>query len=66
MELARFFPPLRWLLRDFVLDLKGEGGANLTPSQYMEAALEARDKNQRRSQERNDIRAAICELFAQR
>jgi len=31
MELARFFPPLRWLLRDFVLDLKGEGGGEPHP-----------------------------------
>ena len=62
-SLSRFFPPLLWLLRDFVLDLTDETGAALTPSAYMERALEARANGQRRAEERNDTRSAIRELF---
>ena len=60
-ELSRFFPPLLWLLRDFVLEIVDESGAPLAPNAYMERALEARGKGQRRADERNETRAAIRE-----
>ena len=61
-ELSRFFPPLLWLLRDFVLELRDDKGASLSPDQYMERALESRAVGQRRADERNETRAAIREL----
>ena len=61
-ELSRFFPPLLWLLRDFVLELRDDKGASLSPDQYMERALESRAAGQRRADERNETRAAIREL----
>jgi hypothetical protein len=61
-ELSRFFPPLLWLLRDFVLELRDDKGAPLSPDQYMERALESRAVGQRRADERNETRAAIREL----
>jgi hypothetical protein len=64
--LSRFFPPLLWLLRDFVLELSDGNGGTLTSDAYMEYALEARNKGQRRADERNDTRAAIRELFGRR
>ena len=66
-ELANFFPPLLWLLRDFMLELTDAGGtAPLSAAAYMEKALEARPQGARRSDERNDTRAAIRSLFASR
>ena len=64
-ELAPFFPPLLWLLRDFVLDLTADG-KTISEQEYMEAAISARSTNQRRAAERNDIRQAIRELFPAR
>ena len=64
--LSKFFPPLLWLLRDFVLELSDGNGGELTADQYMERSLEARNKAQRRADERNDTRQAIRELFGSR
>ena len=47
-ELAPFFPPLLWLLRDFVLDLTADG-KTISEQEYMEAAISARSTNQRRA-----------------
>ena len=65
-QLSRFFPPILWLLRDFVLELRDADGGVLTPAAYMERALNPRDGAQRRADERNETRAAIRELFPQR
>ena len=39
-ELAQFFPPLLWLLRDLVVDLTTDG-KQVDEREYMEAALAA-------------------------
>ena len=66
MALSKYFPPLLWLLRDSVLELTDADGKQLTPSAYMEAALEPRAKGARRSGEHNETRQAIRELFLRR
>jgi hypothetical protein len=47
-ELASFFPPFLWLLRDFVLELRDANGRALDPNEYMEKALEPRPSGARR------------------
>jgi hypothetical protein len=66
-ELAQFFPPFVWLLRDFSLNLKKNGEA-ITPAEYLVQALAARaDKgNSRRVRERNRIRQSFRALFRER
>ncbi len=64
-ELAGFFPPLCWLLRDFTLTLASDGEP-ITEQAYMEKALEPRPQSARRAAERNQIRAAIRDYFPAR
>ncbi|GLE03089.1 hypothetical protein PINS_up011968 [Pythium insidiosum] len=64
--LAPHFPPFIWLLRDFMLDMRGANGEPLTPNEYLEKSLELRDGASRRHEERNRIRASIRVLFARR
>ncbi|KAL3908647.1 MAG: hypothetical protein SGPRY_009714 [Prymnesium sp.] len=64
-ELSTYFPPMLWLLRDFVLDLEAEG-KQISEQEYMESALAERPGSARRSEERNSIRAAIRGLFPSR
>ncbi|KAJ0408533.1 hypothetical protein ATCC90586_009251 [Pythium insidiosum] len=64
--LAPHFPPFVWLLRDFMLDMRGPTGEPLTPNEYLEKSLELRDGASRRHEERNRIRASIRVLFARR
>jgi hypothetical protein len=65
-ELSDFFPPLTWVLRDFVVDLIDESGTTLTSDQYMETALNARKGKSKRVVERNQVRSSIRNLFRQR
>ena len=65
-ELASFFPPFLWLLRDFVVDMRDADGQPLAPDAYMERALEPRPSTARRAAERNETRAAIRDLFPSR
>lgn len=39
-DFGRFFPSFVWVLRDFLLALIDEDGAEMSPDDYMEAALE--------------------------
>ena len=64
-ELSAHFPPLLWLLRDFVVDLSS-GGERISEQQYMENALAERPSSARRADERNSIRRALRELFPNR
>jgi hypothetical protein len=64
-ELAQFFPPLLWLLRDLVVDLTTDG-KQVNEHEYMEAALADRPPAARRAQERNQVRAAVRQLFPRR
>ena len=72
-ELSQFFPPLLWLLRDFVVDLEADG-VPIDEAEYMERALTGRaaggrrasESNARRAAERNEVRNAIRSLFPRR
>lgn len=64
-DLAQFFPPLLWVLRDFVVDLVADGRP-ISQDEYMEKALEPRPTTARRADERNRVRAAIRTLFPRR
>lgn len=64
-ELSQHFPPLLWLLRDFVLDLTADG-RQISEQEYMENALAERPATARRADERNAIRRALRELFPKR
>ncbi|KAL1511914.1 hypothetical protein AB1Y20_005195 [Prymnesium parvum] len=64
-ELSQHFPPLLWLLRDFMLDLTVDG-KRIDEQEYMENALAERPSTARRADERNAIRRALRELFPRR
>jgi hypothetical protein len=64
-DLAQFFPPLLWVLRDFVVELVADGKP-ISQDEYMDKALEARPSSARRADERNRVRAAIRNLFPSR
>ena len=64
-QLAQFFPPLLWLLRDLVVDLTTDG-KQVNEHEYMEGALADRPTAARRSHERNQVRAAVRQLFPRR
>lgn len=66
-DLAPHFPPLVWLLRDFVLDLRAGDGSELTANEYLENALATRrDSVSRRQDDRNNLRECVKTLFTQR
>ena len=65
-DLASFFPPLLWLLRDFVVELRGADGEVLDERAYLERSLDSRPSSARRAAERNETRAAIRDLFRAR
>lgn len=64
-ELAAFFPPFLWLLRDFHLDLEKAGEAIGLP-EYLETALEDRPGSSSRVKENNRIRRSFKALFRDR
>lgn len=66
-DLAPHFPPLVWLLRDFVLDLRAADGSELTANEYLENSLATRrDSVSRRQDDRNSLRECVKALFTQR
>ena len=65
-DLSDYFPPLLWLLRDFHLSLE-EKGKKLTEYEYLEKSLADRTVTKgRRTEERNDTRRALRQLFRKR
>ncbi len=64
-ELASFFPPFLWLLRDFHLDLEKDGEA-IGLAEYLETALEDRPGSSSRVKENNRIRRSFKSLFRDR
>ena len=65
-DLSDYFPPLLWLLRDFHLSLE-EKGKKLTENEYLEKSLADRTVTKgRRTEERNDTRRALRQLFRKR
>lgn len=64
-DLGRFAPSLLWLLRDFYLDLREDGG-EITPTEYLERALAPVTGTNQASNSKNEIRQSIKEIFPQR
>ncbi len=64
-ELAEFFPPFVWLLRDFSLHMKKDGEL-ISHSQYLEQALANRDGKSSRIAAGNRIRTSFRTLFRDR
>ena len=64
-ELAEFFPPFMWLLRDFSLHMK-KGGETISHSQYLEQALANRPGTSSRIAAGNRIRTSFRTLFSDR
>jgi hypothetical protein len=64
-ELASFFPPFLWLLRDFHLDLEKDG-EEIGLAEYLEGALEERPGSSARVKENNRIRRSFKALFRDR
>lgn len=65
-DLAQFFPPFLWVLRDFSLKLKDGDGSDISLHQYLETALEDRRGTSRRVTEGNRIRQSFRALFKER
>jgi hypothetical protein len=65
-ELASYFPPFLWLLRDFVVELIDDTGTEISASEYLERALHPRTGSSKRVVERNQVRSSIRNLFQNR
>ena len=65
-DLAQFFPPFLWILRDFSLKLKDGEGRDISLHQYLETALEDRKGSGRRVEDGNRIRQSFRTLFKER
>lgn len=65
-DLAQFFPPFLWVLRDFSLKLKDGEGNDISLHQYLETALEDRKGSGRRVDDGNRIRQSFRTLFNHR
>ena len=65
-ELAKYFPTLLWLLRDFSLKLEDKEGNVITEKQYLENALEEISGMSTTIEEKNRVRALIRTYFPER
>ena len=65
-ELAKYFPTLLWLLRDFSLKLEDKDGNVITEKQYLENALEEISGMSTTIEEKNRVRALIRTYFPER
>ena len=61
-EIAKYFPSLLWVLRDFALKLEDNEGNVITAKQYLENAL----MEQRANEEKNYVRKLIKNYFVER
>ena len=64
--LASEMPDFLWLLRDFQLELKDEGGRPITKDEYLDEALRPQRGTSAAAAELNATRAAIKTLFPRR
>ena len=62
-ELAKYFPILFWVLRDFTLKLEDSNGNNISPNQYLENSLMEQEGNSEIIIEKNLIRKKIKNYF---
>ena len=65
-ELAKYFPTLLWLLRDFSLKLEDKNGNVITEKQYLENALVELSGMSNTIEEKNRVRALIRAYFPER
>ena len=65
-ELAKYFPSLLWLLRDFSLKLEDKNGNVITEKQYLENALVELSGLSSTVEEKNRVRALIRAYFPER
>jgi hypothetical protein len=60
------FPSFLWVLRDFSLELVGEGGEAMTSSEYLEGCLAPQQGFSSDSQARNRVRSVLTQSFTRR
>ena len=65
-DLARYFPTLLWLLRDFSLKLEDKNGNVITEKQYLENALRELSGLTKKKKKKNRIRNLIRGYFPER
>ena len=65
-ELAKYFPILFWVLRDFTLKLEDSKGNKINPNQYLENSLMEQEGNTDVIIEKNLIRKKIKNYFIER
>ena len=65
-ELAKYFPTLLWLLRDFSLKLEDKNGNVITEKQYLENALVELSGLSSTIEEKNRVRSLIRTYFPER
>ena len=65
-ELAKYFPILFWVLRDFTLKLEDSNGNNISSNQYLENSLMEQEGNTEVIIEKNLIRKKIKNYFLER
>ena len=65
-EMAKYFPSLFWLLRDFALKLEDSDGNVITAKQYLENALMEQKGHRASIEEKNLVRKMIKTYFVER
>ena len=65
-EMAKYFPSLLWLLRDFALKLEDSEGNVITAKQYLENALMKQKGSTESIEEKNLVRKMIKTYFLER
>ena len=65
-EMAKYFPSLLWLLRDFALKLEDSDGNVITAKQYLENALMEQKGSSESIEEKNLVRKMIKTYFNER
>ena len=65
-EMAKYFPSLFWLLRDFALKLEDSDGNVITAKQYLENALMEQKGSTESIEEKNLVRKMIKTYFLER
>ena len=63
---VQVFPSLVWVVRDFALQLVGEGGEPLTAGEYLERSLQPAPGFSARAESKNRVRRALQSFFPAR
>ena len=66
LNFYKVFPSFIWVVRDFALDLEDEEGYEITPTQYLNSALEQNPGYDKQTMERNRIRHMLTSFFPDR